>query len=124
MATRKPSAGGSAEEFYQQARSLWADAVDLGLYDDPAALRRAAGILQKAVRQDPSHAGALGLLADLLAALTAYAEAEEFALRVQEIEPEPEEHRRRLELLALPNGPDKRQAIMAHLARKWHGSGW
>src|SRR4051812_21563100 len=103
MAKDKPP---TAQELYQQARSIWAEAIDLDLYDDPAAIRRVAGILERAVKADPAHVGALALLTDLLSALTAYAEADEYARRLVAAEPDVAEHARRREWLALPNGPD------------------
>lgn len=124
MATDKPPADASAEDLVRQARSIWAEAIDLGLYDDPASIRRVAGILQRAVKADPAHVPALTLLADLLAALTAYAEADEFARRAAEAEPGAAGATRLRELLAIPNGRDKRAAIMSHLSAKWNGSAW
>jgi hypothetical protein len=124
MAKDKPPAGSSADELYSEARAIWADAIDLDLFDDPRSIRRVAAILERAVKADPTHAAALGMLADLLAALTAYAEAEEYGRRVGELEPGVVEHARRLELLALPNGPDKRKAIISHLTRRWRRSEW
>lgn len=124
MPTDKLPAGASADELYNQARTVWTDAIELDLFDDKASIRRVAGILERAVRVDPAHTAALGMLVDLLAALTAYAEAEEYARRVVGLEPGVAEHARRLELLELPNGPDKREAIMAHLTRRWLRSEW
>jgi hypothetical protein len=125
MATKKPSSGPSgpsAEELYRQARERWQQAVDLSLYDDPAAIRGTTGLLQKAIRQEPDHVKATALLSDLLAALTAYEEAAALVLKLRALEPEAEEHRRRAELLSLPNGKEKRAEIMRHLAIKWQSS--
>jgi hypothetical protein len=122
MATKKSSSGPSPEELYRQARERWQQAVDLGLYDDPAAIRGTTGLLQKAIRQDPEHVRAMALLSDLLAALTAYEEAAALVVKLRTLEPDAEGHRRRAELLALPNGKEKRAEIMRHLAVKWQGT--
>ena len=122
MATKKPESGPSAEELYRQARERWQQAVDLDLYDDPAAIRGTTGLLQKAVRQDPKHVKAMALLSDLLAALTAYEEAAALVVKLRALEPDTEEHRKRAELLALPNGKEKRAEIMGYLAVKWQGT--
>jgi len=116
--------GPSAEELYQQARSKWHATIELSLYDDPASIPSTTGLLQKSIRLNPNHVGALALLSDLLATLTAYEEATAFARRVAELEPTVEEHQRRLTLLDLPNGKEKRQQIMTHLEAKWQGSEW
>jgi hypothetical protein len=122
MATKKPSSGPSAEELYRQARERWQRAVDLGLYDDPAVIRGTTGLLQKAIRQDPKHIKAMALLSDLLAALTAYEEAAILVVKLRELEPDVKEHRRRAELLALPNGKERRAEIMRNLAVKWQAT--
>lgn len=116
--------GPSAEASYQQARAKWHAAIDLDLYDDPASIRATTGLLQKSIRRDPNHVGALALLSDLLAALTAYEEATAYARLVAELEPTVEEHRRRLTLLDLPTGKEKRQRITTHLVAKWRGAKW
>lgn len=114
----------SVEELYQRARAKWQAAIDLDLDDDPASIRATTGLLQKAIRQNPNHVGALALLSDLLAALTAYEEAAACARHVAELEPTIEQHQRWLTLLDLPTGKEKRQQIMAHLGAKWRGSKW
>lgn len=124
MAKDESSDRASAEALVRRARSMWAEAIDLDLYDDPASLRRVAGILERAVRANPAHVPALGMLADLLAALTAYAEADEYARRAVEVTPGEAGTARLRELLTLPDGPDERAAIMAHLSRKWRASAW
>jgi hypothetical protein len=119
MAKKRPSSRSSAEGLYRQARERWQQAVDLSLYDDPAVIRPTTGLLQKAIRLDSQHVKALALLSDLLAALGAYAEATALAGKLRASDPEAEDHRRRAELLALPDGKEKRRKIMSRLAAKW-----
>jgi hypothetical protein len=120
MATPEPT----AEDLYQEARTLWADAIDIDLYDDPRTLRRTAAVVQRAVEADPEHVGALVLLSDLLAALAAYDQAAEFAKRLFELDPFSEDNKQRLLLLTRPDSPEKRRDVMALLAKKWHAGEW
>jgi hypothetical protein len=119
MAKKKASSSQTADDLYREARTKWAAAVDLGLYDEEESILRVTGLLQKAVRQDPSHTRALALLCDLLAALTAYEEASDLVARLRNLQPDVEEHRTRQELLALPDAKEKRAKVMERLAVKW-----
>jgi hypothetical protein len=111
--------GLSAQDLYEQARRRWAEAIDLGLYDDTKVILGTTGLLQQAIKLDPRHVRALALLCDLLAAHTAYAEAASLVQRLIELEPTREEHQRRQNLLALPNGREKHGEIIGYLAVKW-----
>src|SRR5262245_30574973 len=119
MAKKKASSSQTAEDLYREARTRWAAAVDLGLYDEEESMLRVTGLLQKALRQGPRHARALALLCDLLAALTAYEETSDLVARLRELQPDVGEHRIRQELLALPDAKEKRAKIMERLAVKW-----
>src|SRR5262245_58304095 len=122
MGKKKSAPATSAEELYRDARKRWSAAIDLDLYDEEESILRVAGILRKAMGQDPQHVRATALLCDLLAALPAYDEAAPLAERLIELEPDNEEHRLRQRLLALPDGTEKRGKVMERLAVKWMGT--
>ncbi len=52
----------SADELYQQARQRWLEVIDLSVYDDQNIIYDTISILEKALRQDPTHIKSLTLL--------------------------------------------------------------